>query len=141
MTSNVFTQHKHIGLHSNKGMVDLSFYKVGCLILINRVLPGKNNARLLLVSSFSQKRAWTPPQRICVFGVQFFLLGRCSNWNSEPGSSLLYYIPKQLVCSCFHLNHYKHCTPLPVLRIYTDVVKSRVFWGFIAEVCSSLLVK
>lgn len=57
MTSNVFTQHKHSGLLSNKGMVDLSFYKVRCLILINRVLPGKKSARLLLVSSFSQKRA------------------------------------------------------------------------------------
>lgn len=56
MTSNVFTQLKHIGLRSNKGMVDLSFYKVRCLILIDRVLPGKNGARLLLVSSFSQKK-------------------------------------------------------------------------------------
>lgn len=131
MTSNVFTQHKHIDLHSNKGMVDLSFYKVRCLILINRVLPGKNSARLLLVCSFSQKRAWTPSQRICVWWwcSVFFLLGSCSNWNSEPDSSLVYYILKQLVCFCFHFNHYKYCSPLSVLHIYTDVVKSRVFLG------------
>lgn len=56
MTSNVFTECKHIGLRSNKeGMVDLNFHKVRCLILINRVLQGKNSAMLLLVSYFSQK--------------------------------------------------------------------------------------
>ena len=56
MTSNVFTEHKHIGLRSSKeGIVDLNFHKVGCLILMNRVLQGKNSAMLLLVSYFSKK--------------------------------------------------------------------------------------
>lgn len=56
MTSNVFTEHKHIGLRRNKeGMVDLNFHKVKCLILMNRALQGKNHAMLLLVSYFSQK--------------------------------------------------------------------------------------
>lgn len=56
MTSNVFTKHKHIGLHSGKeGIVDLNFHKVRCLILMNRVLQGKNSAMLLLVGYFSKK--------------------------------------------------------------------------------------
>lgn len=56
MTSNVFTKHKYIGLHSGKeGIVDLNFHKVRCLILMNRVLQGKNSAMLLLVSYFSKK--------------------------------------------------------------------------------------
>lgn len=41
--------------------------------------------------------------------------------------TFIYYILKQLVCYCFHLNDYKYCTPLPVLHIHTNVVKSRVF--------------
>lgn len=128
MTSNVFTEH--IGLRSNKeGMVDLNFREVRCLILMNRALQGKNSAMLLLVSYFSQKELELFYKGcVCLCGVfQFFLLGRCYNWNSELDSSLLFYIPKQLVCSCFHLNHYKNCTPCCVLCIYTDVVKSKIF--------------
>jgi len=56
MTSNVFTEHKHSGLSSNRGgMVGLNFHKVRCLVLMNGLLQGKSSAMLLLVSYFSQE--------------------------------------------------------------------------------------
>lgn len=98
MTSNVFTEHNHIGWRSSKeGIVDRNFQKVTFLILINRGLPGKNSVVFLFISYQLYVSLNSYIKDMYLFGgflflFFFFPLERCYYQSSEADLSSLYYI-------------------------------------------------